>query len=91
MLQNTLKFIDEHHVPMSPETIFYDAAGTNIEFIYFPGTNKEFIGGKAEKDQVLYTLDLKELDKQIKEKSQELELNKVQLENAQNTLQSAID
>ena len=34
---------------ISPETIFYDAAGTNIEFIYFPGTNKEFIGGKAEK------------------------------------------
>lgn len=36
-------------VIISPETIFYDAAGTNIEFIYFPGTNKEFIGGKAEK------------------------------------------
>lgn len=49
------------------------------------------IGQAVEKDQVLYTLDLKELDKQIKEKSQELELNKVQLENAQNTLQSAID
>lgn len=49
------------------------------------------IGQAVEKDQVLYTLDLKELDKQIKEKSQELELNKVQLANAQNTLQSAID
>ena len=49
------------------------------------------VGQAVEKDQVLYTLDLKELDKQIKEKSQELELNKVQLENAQNTLQSAID
>lgn len=49
------------------------------------------IGQAIEKDQVLYTLDLKELDKQIKEKSQELELNKVQLANAQNTLQSAID
>ena len=36
------------------------------------------IGQAVEKDQVLYTLDLKELDKQIKEKSQELELNKVQ-------------
>ena len=42
------------------------------------------IGQAVEKDQVLYTLDLKE-------KSQELELNKVQLANAQNTLQSAID
>ena len=30
------------------------------------------IGQAVEKDQVLYTLDLKELDKQIKEKSQEL-------------------
>ena len=49
------------------------------------------IGQAVEKDQVLYTLDLKELDKQIKEKSQELELNKVQLANAQNTLQSTID
>ena len=49
------------------------------------------IGQAVEKDQVLYTLDLKELNKQIKEKSQELELNKVQLANAQNTLQSAID
>lgn len=49
------------------------------------------IGQAVEKDQVLYILDLKELDKQIKEKSQELELNKVQLANAQNTLQSAID
>ena len=41
------------------------------------------IGQAVEKDQVLYTLDLKELNKQIKEKSQELELNKVQLANAQ--------
>ena len=49
------------------------------------------VGQAVEKDQVLYTLDLKELDKQIKEKSQELELNKAQLANAQNALQSTID
>ena len=34
---------------------------------------------------------MEELDKQIKEKSQELELNKAQLANAQNALQSTID
>ena len=49
------------------------------------------VGQAVEKDQVLYTLDLEELDKQIKEKSQELELNKAQLANAQNALQSTID
>ena len=49
------------------------------------------VGQAIEKDQVLYTLDLEELDKQIKEKSQELELNKAQLANAQNALQSTID
>ena len=53
-IENMARSVDDYmlgidSVIISPETIFYDAAGTNIEFIYFPGTNKEFIGGKAEK------------------------------------------
>ena len=53
-IENMARSVDDYmlgidSVIISPETIFYDVAGTNIEFIYFPGTNKEFIGGKAEK------------------------------------------
>lgn len=53
-IENMARSVDDYmlgidSVIISPETIFYDAAGTNIEFIYFPGANKEFIGGKAEK------------------------------------------
>lgn len=49
------------------------------------------VGQAVEKDQILYTIDLKDLDKQINEKSQELELNNVQLTNAKSALQSTID
>ena len=53
-IENMARSVDDYmlgidSVIISPETIFYDATGTHIEFIYFPGTNKEFIGGKAEK------------------------------------------
>lgn len=49
------------------------------------------VGQAVKRGQVIYTLDEKELNKQMKEKKQELELNHAQLESAQNTIQAAID
>lgn len=48
-------------------------------------------GQVVEKGHILYTLDMKELNKQIQEKNQELELNGIQLANTQGSVQAAID